>query len=414
MFKDYPQDREIGRLIQLEIEKQQNTINLIAAENYASRAVLKAQGSVFTNKYAEGYPGHRYYSGCIHVDQVESLAIERAKQLFKAEHANVQPHSGSQANMAAYFALLQPGDRVMGMTLSHGGHLTHGAKANFSGKWYEFFSYGLNRETERIDYDEVEKLARENRPKLIIAGASAYPRIIDFERFSAIARSVNAYFLADIAHIAGFVAAGLHPSPLPWADVVTTSTHKTLRGPRSGIVLCKKDLASKIDAAVFPCMQGGPQVHAIAAKAVAFYEALQPEFALYMKATLENSRILADDLTKKGFRLVSGGTDNHIVLVDLRQLGITGLEAQQVLESAGILANKNAIPFDSQPPQFAGGIRFGTPAVTSRGFTAKEMLLVASMISRVFSNPQDKSLHKEIREEVLALCGKFPAPGLVE
>lgn len=412
LSNEYSQDHEVIRLIRRETEKQQNTINLIAAENYASPAVLLAQGSVFTNKYAEGYPGHRYYSGCVNADEVESLAIERAKKLFKADHANVQPHSGSQANMAAYFAVLQPGDKVMGMMLNHGGHLTHGAKANFSGKWYDFVSYGLNRETERIDYDEVEKLANQNRPKLIIAGASSYPRIIDFQRFSDIARSVNAFFMADIAHIAGFVVTSLHPSPLPMADIVTTSTHKTMRGPRSGIVLCNKQLAGKIDAAVFPCMQGGPQVHAVAAKAVAFYEAMQPQFTDYQKATLENARALAAELGRKGFRIVTGGTENHIVLVDLTSTGITGITAQEALESAGILANKNAIPFDSQPPQHAGGIRFGTPAITTRGFSVKETLQVAAMIGRVLSNPGDKALQKLIREETLALCSKFPAPGL--
>ncbi len=372
MPDNYQQDAAISHLIDLEIKKQRETINLIAAENYASRAVLHAQGSVFTNKYAEGYPYHRYYSGCRNVDEVELLAIERAKQLFKAEHANVQPHSGSQANMAAYFALLQPGDRVMGMLLNQGGHLTHGAKANFSGKWYDFIPYGLNRETERLDYDEIERLALETKPRLIVAGASSYPRIIDFSRFSEIARKVNAYFMADIAHIAGFVATGLHPSPIPVADIVTSSTHKTIRGPRSGLILCKGDLAAKIDSAVFPAMQGGPQMHSIAAKAVAFYEALQPEFTLYQKAVLENASILADELKKQGFRLVTDGTENHIVLVDLRDNRLNGLKVQETLEEIGILVNKNAVPFDSQPPHLAGGFRLGTPAVTSRGFTGKE------------------------------------------
>jgi glycine hydroxymethyltransferase len=403
---------EIQRLIELELKKQRETINLIAAENYASKEVLQAQGSVLTNKYAEGYPEHRYYAGCIYVDQIELIAIERAKKLFKAEHANVQPHSGSQANMAAYFALLNPGDKVLGMMLNQGGHLTHGSKTNFSGKWYDFVSYGLNRETERIDYDEVEKLAKEHKPRIIVAGASSYPRIIDFRKFKEIAAKVNAFLMADIAHIAGLVATDLHPSPVGLADVTTSSTHKTLRGPRSGFVLCNQELAKKIDSAVFPAMQGGPQVHAIAAKAIAFYEALQPEFKSYQKSVLENAGVLAEELTASGFRLVTGGTDNHLLLVDLTRTDITGIAAQNALEEANILANKNAIPFDTKPPQTASGIRFGTPAVTSRGFGKNEIKNMAAMIIRVLSHPDDEKVKKQVKEEVIQLCSKFPAPGL--
>ena len=412
MFNQYSHDTETTRYLELEIKKQRETINLIASENYASRAVLDAQGSVFTNKYAEGYPGARYYSGCTYVDAIETLTINRAKELFKAEYANVQPHSGSQANMAVYFALLEPGDKVMGMILNQGGHLTHGAKANFSGKYYDFIPYGLDRETERIDYDMVENLAFKHKPKLIVAGASAYPRIIDFARFSSIARKVGAYFMADIAHIAGFVIAGLHPSPVPVADAVTTSTHKTIRGPRAGMILCRQELASRIDSGVFPAMQGGPQVHAIAAKAVAFYEALQPEFKVYQQNVLENARVLAAELKRGGFRIVTGGTDNHIVLVDLTKVGITGLQAQEALESANILANKNAIPFDAQPIHAAGGIRFGTPAVTTRGFGVTEIKKTAAWIKQILSDPTNLLLRKQVKEEVIALSLKFSAPGL--
>jgi glycine hydroxymethyltransferase len=408
----HPLNSEIWRLIELEQKKQRETINLIAAENYASKEVLQAQGSVLTNKYAEGYPGQRYYAGCVYVDQIETLAIERAKKLFKAEHANVQPHSGSQANMAAYFALLSPGDRVMGMMLNQGGHLTHGSKTNFSGKWYNFVSYGLNRETERLDYDEVEKLAMQHKPSIIIAGASSYPRIIDFKKFREIADKTGAFLMADIAHIAGLVATDLHPSPVGIAHVTTSSTHKTLRGPRSGFILCNNDLAKKIDSAVFPAMQGGPQVHAIAAKAVAFYEALQPEFKDYQKSVLENARVLADELTASGYRLVTGGTDNHLLLVDLTDTGITGIAAQNALEEANILANKNAIPFDTRPPQTASGIRLGTPAVTSRGFGKNEIKQMAAMIIRVLSHLDDDKVKKQVKEEVIQLCLKFPAPGL--
>jgi glycine hydroxymethyltransferase len=408
----HPLNSEIWRLIELEQKKQRETINLIAAENYASKEVLQAQGSVLTNKYAEGYPGQRYYAGCVYVDQIETLAIERAKKLFKAEHANVQPHSGSQANMAAYFALLSPGDRVMGMMLNQGGHLTHGSKTNFSGKWYNFVSYGLNRETERLDYDEVEKLAMQHKPRIIIAGASSYPRIIDFKKFREIADKTGAFLMADIAHIAGLVATDLHPSPVGIAHVTTSSTHKTLRGPRSGFILCNNDLAKKIDSAVFPAMQGGPQVHAIAAKAVAFYEALQPEFKDYQKSVLENARVLADELTASGYRLVTGGTDNHLLLVDLTDTGITGIAAQNALEEANILANKNAIPFDTRPPQTASGIRLGTPAVTSRGFGKNEIKQMAGMIIRVLSHLDDDKVKKQVKEEVIQLCLKFPAPGL--
>lgn len=406
------QDDEVARLLDLEAKRQKETINLIAAENYASAAVLRAQGSVLTNKYAEGYPGQRYYAGCANIDAVESLAIERAKKLFAAEHANVQPHSGSQANMAAYLALLEPGDTVMGMSLSHGGHLTHGSPANFSGRWYRFVPYGVNKETERLDYEEIEKLARKHRPKLIIAGASAYPRIIDFERFHSIAEAVGAHLLVDMAHIAGLIAAGVHPSPVPHALVVTSSTHKTLRGPRSGFILCKKDIAARIDAAVFPMTQGGPQMHAIAAKAIAFFEATQPEFVTYQKAVIENARVLASELQRQGLRLISGGTDNHLILVDLNPLGITGREAQDALEAAGILVNRNTIPFDTRPPQIASGIRLGTPAVTSRGFGTGEMKQIAGLILKVLSDPKDKKIQQEVKEQVLSLCQRFPAPGI--
>jgi glycine hydroxymethyltransferase len=412
VMEKYLPDTEVKRILELEVKRQRETIDLIAAENYASKDVMEAQGSVFTNKYAEGYPEQRYYAGCVNADAVETLAINRAKQLFKAEHANVQPHSGSQANMAAYFALLEPGDTVMGMSLADGGHLTHGAKANFSGKWYKFVPYGLSKETELIDYDMVEKLAVENKPKLIMTGASSYPRTIDFKRFKDIADKVGAYFIADIAHIAGFVATGLHPSPLPMADIVTSSSHKTLRGPRSGFILCKKELAAKIDTAVFPTMQGGPQVHAIAAKAIAFYEALQPEFTIYQKAVLENAHVLATELKKQGFRLVTGGTDNHIVLIDLTSTGITGLAVQEALEEANILANRNAIPFDKRPRLITSGVRFGTPAVTTRGLGVAEIKTIAGMITRIISNMDDKKIRKQIKEEVLSLCQKYPTPGI--
>lgn len=406
------QDSEISRFLKLEARRQKETINLIAAENYASRAVLDAQGSILTNKYAEGYPHHRYYAGCPNIDAIESLAIERAKRLFNAEHANVQPHSGSQANMAAYFACLVPGDTVMGMSLSHGGHLTHGAPANFSGKWYKFIAYGLNPETERLDYDSVEKLALEHRPKLIVCGASAYPRTIDFPRFRKIADAAGAQLVADMAHIAGLVAANLHPSPIPHAQIVTSSTHKTLRGPRSGFILCQQGLAAKIDSAVFPAMQGGPMMHAIAAKAIAFFEAMQPEFVTYQKAVLENASVLAAELQRNGLRLVSGGTDNHLILIDLTATGITGIAAQEALEAASILVNRNSIPGETRSPQITSGIRLGTPAVTTRGFSPKEMQHIASFMIKVLSDPKDKKIQKEISEEVTTICGRFPAPGI--
>jgi glycine hydroxymethyltransferase len=406
------QDTEITRFLKLEARRQKDTINLIAAENYASRAVLEAQGSILTNKYAEGYPQRRYYAGCPNIDAIESLAIERAKKLFNAEHANVQPHSGSQANMAAYFALLEPGDTVMGMSLSHGGHLTHGAPANFSGKWYKFVTYGLDPKTERLDYDNIEKLAVKHKPKLIVCGASAYPRIIDFSRFRKIADAAGAQLVADMAHLAGLVATNLHPSPVPHAQIVTSSTHKTLRGPRSGFILCKEELASKIDAAVFPTMQGGPLMHAIAAKAIAFFEAMQPEFVTYQKAVLENARVLAAELQQQGLRLVSGGTDIHLILVDLTSTGITGITAQEALEAAGILVNRNSIPSDPRSPQITSGIRLGTPATTTRGLGSTEMKQIASFIIKVLSDPKDKKIQKEISEEVVAMCHRFPAPGI--
>ena len=403
-------DPEVSRILQQEIKRQQETINLIASENYVDRAIMEAQASVFTNKYAEGYPGARFYGGCGNMDTIESLAIERAKRLFRAEYANVQPHSGAQANMAVYFSLVNPGETVMGMNLSHGGHLTHGSPANFSGKLYNFVHYGVNRETERIDYDELEKLAIQYRPKLIVNGASAYPRIIDFARFRKIADLVGAKLMTDIAHIAGLVAAGVHPSPVPYSDLISGTTHKTLRGPRAGFIVGREEYASKVDAAVFPRVQGGPLMHVIAAKAVCFHEALQPDFVKYQQAILDNALVLASELGKAGLRLVSGGTDNHMLLVDLAGMGVTGWEAQQALEGVGIVANRNAIPFDPRPPKIASGMRFGTPAVTSRGMGKEEMQTIAAWIVKVISHMGDPNVKKEVSEEVLQMCARFPVP----
>ncbi len=407
-------DPRVAAAIEQDNQRQRFNINLIAAENYASRAVLEAQGSLLTNKYAEGYPGNRYYGGCQNVDLVEGLAIERAKKLFSAEHANVQPHSGVQANMAAYFSLLEHGDTVLAMSLAHGGHLSHGSAFNFSGKLYKFVPYGVNRETEIIDYNQLEKLTLEHRPRLIVAGASSYPRIIDFARFRQIADMVDAKLMADIAHLAGLVAAGVHPSPVPYTDVVTSTTHKTLRGPRGGFILCQSQWSSKIDNNVFPGMQGGPLMHVIAAKAVAFLEAMQPEFASYQRAVLQNAKALASELNNLGLRLVTGGTDNHIVLVDLSQTGITGNAAEKALDAAGITVNKNAIPFDPHAPQIASGIRLGTPAVTARGFGVKEMEQVARLITRVLSNLGNERVYDEIQHQANEMCRKFPVPGLTE
>ncbi|MBN1190135.1 MAG: serine hydroxymethyltransferase [Dehalococcoidales bacterium] len=405
-------DREIDSILQCEIIRQKETINLIASENYASRAIMDIQASVFANKYAEGYPGARYYGGCRNMDSMETLAIERARQLFKAEYANVQPHSGAQANMAIYFALLNPGDCVMGMSLAHGGHLTHGARANFSGRMYNIVSYGVDKETGRIDYDEIERLALEHRPRLIMAGASSYPRIIDFERFRIIADKVEAKFVADIAHIAGLVAAGVHPSPVPYADLIGSTTHKTLRGPRAGFIVGRKEYASKIDSSVFPRTQGGPLMHVIAAKAVCFHEALQPEFVTYQQSILDNASVLASELRKAGLCLVSGGTDNHIVLIDLTSTGLTGWDVQNALEKVGIVANRNAIPFDTQPPKVAGGLRLGTPAVTTRGMGKEEMRTIAAWIIKIISHMDDECVQKQVSEEVSQLCSRFPVPGI--
>ena len=405
-------DPEISHAFYLEAKRQKETINLIASENYASRAVLEAEGSIFIGKYAEGYPRRRYYGGCENVDMAEDLAIQRAKGLFHAEHANVQPHSGAQANMAAYYALLEYGDAVMGMSLAHGGHLTHGDKVSFSGKSYNFILYGVNRETERIDYQEVEKLAKKHKPKLIVAGASAYPRIIDFERFRHIADLVGAKLMVDMAHIAGMVAVGLHPTPVPYADVITATTHKTLRGPRSGFILSCGELASSVDEAVFPRMQGGPFMHAIAAKAVCFYEAMQPEFVDYQQAILDNAQVLASELKRLGLRLVSGGTDTHLILVDLTQTGVTGKKAEEVLERAGIVVNRDPVPFDPQPPRITSGIRLGTPAVTTRGFGIEEMKRIASLMVKVITNIGDLNIQKQVKQEVSEICSCFPVPGI--
>lgn len=405
-------DPEISRALDMEKKRQRETINLIASENYASRAVLEAQGSFLTCKYAEGYPRRRYYGGCENMDVVEDLAIQRAKELFRAEHANVQVHSGAQANMAAYYALLEYGDTVMAMSLAHGGHLTHGDKASFSGKSYNFILYGVNQETERIDYQEIERLALEHRPKLLVAGASAYPRIIDFEHLRHIADRVGAKLMVDMAHIAGMVAVGLHPTPVPYADVVTSTTHKTLRGPRSGFVLCRQELASSIDTAVFPEMQGGPFMHVIVAKAVAFYEAMQPDFTDYQRATLDNALTLASELQRLGLRLISGGTDTHLVLVDLTETGVTGKEAEEYLEAAGIIINRNAIPFDPRQPLIASGIRLGTPAVTTRGFGREEIKRIASLIVRIINNIGNPDIQQQVRQEVSQICSRFPVPGI--
>jgi glycine hydroxymethyltransferase len=406
------QDPEVAQAIQQENLRQRDSIVLIASENYASRAVLEAQCNVMNNKYAEGYPGRRYYGGCEYVDVVESLAIDRAKELFGAEHANVQAHSGAQANMAVYFALLEPGDTVMGMQLDQGGHLTHGASVNFSGNLYKFVPYGVVKETETIDYDQVEKLAQEHRPKLIVAGCSAYARVIDFPRFRAIADSVGALLMVDMAHIAGLIAGGAHPSPFPHAQVVTSTTQKTLRGPRGGLIMCTEELARKIDYGVFPYSQGGPFMHVIAAKAVCFGEALRPEFARYASQIITNCQTLARELSEAGLRLVSGGTDNHLLLVDLTPLGITGRDAEAALGQVGISANKNAIPFDPKPPRVTSGLRLGTPAITSRGFKEDDVKEVARLIVRVLANLKNEEVKEQVKGQVKKLTAQFPVPGL--
>ena len=401
-------DPEIYAAIQNETRRQNDGLELIASENFVSQSLLEAAGSVFTNKYAEGYPGKRYYGGCEFTDVVETLAIDRAKQLFGAEHVNVQPHSGSQANMAVYLTVCQHGDTVLGMDLSHGGHLTHGRPLNFSGKSYKVVAYGVKREDETIDYDQMEALAREHKPRLIVCGASAYSRVIDFERIAAIAKSVGALVMADIAHIAGLVATGLHPSPVPHCDFVTTTTHKTLRGPRSGLIMCKEQYAKDLDRTVFPGIQGGPLVHIIAAKATAFREALQPEFKAYQQQVIRNASALAGFLAEAGFRIVSGGTDNHVFLVDVFSKGITGRDAEKALDIAHITVNKNTIPFDVNPPMKASGIRIGTPAVTTRGMGEAEMKQIAAVISTVLAAPEDETVRARVIEQVKELTSRFP------
>jgi glycine hydroxymethyltransferase len=401
-------DPEVYQTIRLELERQAFQLELIASENIVSEAVLEAQGSIFTNKYAEGYPHKRYYGGCEYADEIESMAINRAKEIFGAEYANVQPHSGSQANMAVYFAMLQPGDKVLGMDLAHGGHLTHGSGVNFSGQLYNFVSYGVDRESERIDMAEVERIAFEHRPKMIVAGASAYPRFLDFEGFRRIADQIGALLMVDMAHIAGLVAAGVHPSPVPYADFVTTTTHKTMRGPRGGLILAPEKYGKALNSKIFPGIQGGPLVHVIAAKAVSFKEALTPEFRTYQRQVAVNAKVLGEALAAAGFRLVSGGTDNHLLLVDLSVKGITGKEAEEALEKAGLTVNKNAIPFDTQPRFVTSGIRVGTPAITTRGLKEVEMIQVAEWINRSVAGRHDEAALAAIRGEVKALCQRFP------
>ena len=402
-------DTEIQEAINKELSRQRDKLEMIASENIVSKAVMQAQGSVLTNKYAEGYPGKRYYGGCEYVDVVEQLAIDRAKKLFGAEYANVQPHSGAQANTAVYFALLQPGDTILGMNLTDGGHLTHGSPVNISGKYFKIIPYGVDKETERIDYDELERLAKEHQPKLIVGGASAYSRVIDFERMAQIAKSVGAYLMIDMAHIAGLVAAGLHPSPVPYADVVTTTTHKTLRGPRGGLILCRDaEFGKQFNKAIFPGIQGGPLMHVIAAKAVAFKEALSDEFKVYQQQVLDNAKALSDELVKKGFRIVSGGTDNHLMLVDLRSKNITGKEAQFLLDEIGITANRNTIPFEPLSPFVTSGIRLGTPALTTRGLKEEDIREVADIIADVIENREDSAVIEAAKAKVQAICKKFP------
>lgn len=402
-------DPEVSKAIDQELNRQRNKLELIASENIVSKAVMAAQGSVLTNKYAEGYPSKRYYGGCEYVDVVEQLAIDRAKELFGAGYANVQPHSGAQANMAVFFALLTPGDTVMGMNLTDGGHLTHGSPVNMSGKYFKIVPYGVSEKTEMLDYDEIQRIANECNPKLIVAGASAYARTIDFQRMAEIAHSVGAYLMVDMAHIAGLVAAGLHPSPVPYADVVTTTTHKTLRGPRGGLILCKdEEFGKQFNKAIFPGIQGGPLMHVIAAKAVALKEALSPEFKAYAQQIVKNAKVLADTLQADGFRIVSGGTDNHLMLVDLTSKNITGKLAQNLLDEVGITANKNTIPFEKLSPFVTSGIRLGSPALTTRGFKEEDMVEVANIIALVLDNPEDEGARKEASQRVAALCAKYP------
>lgn len=401
-------DPEVLGAINKELGRQRNKIELIASENFVSPAVLDAVGSVLTNKYAEGYPGHRYYGGCEYVDVVEDLARERACKLFGADHANVQPHCGANANLAVFFAFLKPGDTVMGMNLSQGGHLSHGSPVNISGNYFKVVPYGVDKQTEIIDYDAMEKLAVENKPKLIVGGASAYPRFIDYERMADIAHKVGAILMIDMAHVAGLIAAGLHPTPVPYADVVTTTTHKTLRGPRGGMILCKEQYAKAIDKAIFPGTQGGPLMHIIAGKAVAFGEALKPDFKVYQQAVLDNCQALAKELLNQGFRLVSGGSDNHLLLVDVRTKNLTGKDAEHLLDEIGITCNKNTIPYDPASPFVTSGIRLGTPACTTRGFNAEAFIEVGKIIGLVLNNPQDKAKQKEAADRVAALCAKYP------
>jgi len=405
-------DPDIFQNIQMEFDRQNNQIELIASENIASQAVLMAQGSVFTNKYAEGYPAKRYYGGCQHADEVENIAIDRAKEIFQAEYANVQPHSGSQANMAVYFATLKPGDKVLGMDLAHGGHLTHGSAVSFSGKLFNFISYGVRRDTEQIDMEEVERIAFENRPKMIIAGASSYPRHIDFEGFRKIADSIGALFMVDMAHIAGLIAGGVHPTPVPYADFVTSTTHKTLRGPRGGLILAKEKWAKALNSNIFPGIQGGPLMHTIAAKAVSFKEAMSQSFKEYQKSVVENANALANGLVDRDYRLVSGGTDNHMMLLDLSNKDITGKEAEELLGRAGITVNKNAIPFDTQSRFVTSGIRIGTPLVTTRGLRSQEMAVIAGFIDRVIQN-RDNETTAKVRTEIEEMCKKFPLDKIV-
>ena len=408
-FEDLKEtDREVYEFIGKEIDRQRHSLELIASENFVSKAVMQAQGSVLTNKYAEGYPKKRYYGGCGFIDDIEQLAIDRIKEIFKAEYANVQPHSGSQANMAIFYAFLKPGDTVLGMDLSHGGHLTHGSPVNFSGKYFNIVPYGVNKSTETIDYDELRKTALQNKPKMIIAGASAYPRIIDFKKFRDIAEEAGCYLMVDMAHIAGLVAAGLHPSPVPYSDFVTTTTHKTLRGPRGGIILAKAKYEKELNSAIFPGIQGGPLEHIIAAKAVAFKEALSENFKNYQMQVVFNAAALANTLKNNGFSLISGGTDNHLMLVDFRKSEMTGKQAEALLDEVGITVNKNKVPFDERSPFVTSGIRIGTPAVTTRGMKESEMVKIGELITEVLQNPDDEAIKNSVKKEVKLLCSKFP------